>query len=96
MAELQNVGAETGKCLLIGKKLREVKYGEKSKRKLYCEILVQELQKERILAPKEEIVELAEELVSLLEYDFLDWKSFREIIENMEVSADESTVDKTA
>ncbi len=96
MAELQNVGAETGKCLLIGKKLREVKYGDKSKRKLYCEILVQELQKERILAPKEEIVELAEELVSLLEYDFLDWKSFREIIENMEVSADESTVDKTA
>lgn len=96
MADLQNVGAETGKCLLIGKKLREVKYGDRSKRKLYCEILVQELQKERILAPKEEIVELAEELVSLLEYDFLDWKSFREIIENMEVSADESTVDKTA
>lgn len=94
--ELKNLGAETGKCLLIGKKLREVRYGDKGKRKFYCEILVQELQKEKILAPKEEIVELAEELVSLLEFDFLDWKSFREIIENMEVSADESTVDKTA
>lgn len=96
VSELEIVGVETGKCLLIGKKLRDVRYGNRDKRKMYYEILGKELQKERICAPKKEIVELVGELLPLLGGNFLDWKGFREIIDNMEVSADESTVNETA
>lgn len=95
-AEVENAGMETGKCVLIGKKLKEVRRENEDKRKIYWEVLKPELQKEKLYAPKEKIVQLVEELLPMVERNFLDWNSFQGIIENMEVSADECSVDKTA
>ncbi len=89
LAEL-DTSTEREKCAVFAKKLRETRYGEKDKRKVCLELLEQGLQKGKIYAEEKELAGLAEELVSMVEYGSLGWKRFQEIINNMEVSENES------
>lgn len=90
LAELDAAGTEKEKYVVFSKKLRESRYGDDDERKVYLELFEQRLQKGKIYAEEKELVSLAEELVSMVEYDLLDWKRFQEIIKNMEVSENES------
>lgn len=94
--ELNEAGTENEKWIAMGKKLREVRYGDRDNRKICLEIIGQEVQGGKICAEKETLADLAEELLAMLEKDFLDWKGFQKIIENMEVSENESADDGTA
>lgn len=96
MAELASVGTGTGRCILISQKLREVRYGDADKRNLYWEMMGQELQETDIYAGRKGLVSLAEELLEMVRGEYLDWSVFQQIIKNMEVLADESTIDETA
>lgn len=95
-AELDAAGTENEKWLVMGKKLREVRYGDRDNRKICLEIIEQAVQGGKICAKKEALAALAEELLTALERDILDWKGFQKIIENMEVSENESADDGTA
>lgn len=90
LAELDAAGTEMEKCAVFSKKLNDTRYGDKDKRKVCLELFEQRLQKGKIYAEKKELVSLAEELVSMVEYDLLDWKGFQGMIKNMEVSENES------
>lgn len=90
LAELDATGTEKEKCAVFSKKLRDTRYGDKDKRKVCLELLEQRLQKGKIYAEEKELAELADELLSMVEYNLLDWKGFREMINNMEVSENES------
>lgn len=95
-AELEDVGTGTKRCMLISQKLREVRYGNDDKRKLYWEVIGQELRESDIFAERQGIISLAEELLEMVRRNYLDWNVFGEIIKNMEVLADESTIDEAA
>lgn len=56
----------------------------------------QELRESDIHSEKKGLVSLTVELLEMVRRDYFDWNVFREIINNMEVLADESTVDETA
>ena len=90
LAELDAAGTEREKCAVFSKKLRETRYGDKDKRTVCLVMLEQRLQKGKIYAEEKELVSLAEELVSMVEYGLLGWKGFQEMINNMEVSENES------
>lgn len=96
LAELDATSTEREKCVVFSKKMKEIRYRDKDKRKVCLELLEQRLQKGKIYAEEKELVSLAEELVSMMEYDLLDWKGFQEIIRNMEVSENESAGNGTA
>lgn len=96
MAGIASADTGTGRCILISKKLREVRYGNDDKRKLYWNMMGQELLETDIYAERQGLVSLTEELLEMVRRDYLNWNVFREIINNMEVLADESTVDETA
>lgn len=90
LAELDATGSEREKCVVFSKKLRETRYGDEDKRTVCLVLLEQRLQKGKIHAEEKELAELAEELVSMVEYGSLGWKRFQEMINNMEVSENES------
>lgn len=96
MVELANAGTGTKRYILISEKLREVRYGNDDKRKLYWDVVGQELRESDIHSEKKGLVSLTVELLEMVRRDYFDWNVFREIINNMEVLADESTVDETA
>ncbi len=94
--ELDAAGTENEKWIAMGEKLSEVRYGDSDDRKICLEIIEQELQGGKICAEKKTLADLAEELLAMLKKDFLDWKGFQKIIENMEVSENESADDGAA
>lgn len=94
--ELDAAGTENEKWIAMGKKFRETRYGDSDNRKICLEVIEQELQGGKICAEKKTLADLAEELLAMLEKDFLGWKGFQKIIENMEVSENESADDGTA
>lgn len=94
--ELGAAGTENKKWIAMGKKLREVRYGNSDNRKICLEVIEQELQDRKICAEKEALAALAEELLTMVERNLLEWKGFQKIIENMEVSENESADDGTA
>lgn len=94
--ELDAAGTENEKWIAMGEKLSEVRYGDSDGRKICLEIIEQELHGGKICAEKKTLADLAEELLAMLEKDFLDWKGFQKIIENMEVSENESADDGAA
>lgn len=94
--ELGAAGTENKKWIAMGKKLREVRYGNSDNRKICLEVIEQELQDRKICAEKEALAVLAEELLTMVERNLLEWKGFQKIIENMEVSENESADDGTA
>lgn len=94
--ELDAAETENEKWIAMGKKFRETRYGDSDNRKICLEIIQQAVQGGKICAGKEALAALTEELLSVLKGNFLDWKGFQKIIENMEVSENESADDGAA
>lgn len=59
MVELANAGTGTKRYILISEKLREVRYGNDDKRKLYWDVVGQELRESDIHSEKKGLVSLA-------------------------------------